>query len=256
MAATALGRDDSGAPAGAASAGVLRLRPAATRRRPMVAAASGVLVVVSAAVVAASFASAGHTTAAVVVVRPVPADGTVRARDLGSAQVRVPAGVAVVAATAAGTVVGRHAATRLPAGTLLAPADVRQVYSPPAGEALVGVAVTAVQLPAGGVSAGQQVDVVVTSPAGSPGSLPATTGVSVTPGTGISGMSAAGTSATAVPGTVLVDGASVVSIVQPPPTGGTTTTSVSLLVPVAMAPQVAELSAAGQVALVVLPVGP
>lgn len=216
----------------------VRLRPVATRRRPVVAVASALLVALCAAVVATEFAGAGHTVAVLAVSHPLEAGAVIEAGDLRAVQVHVPRSVAVVLASTEGAVVGRQAAAHLAGGTLLAPGDVVVAYAPPPGEALVGVALAPGQVPAGGVVPGQQVDVVVTAPSGSPSSV------------------ASENPAAPSPGTVEVTGAAVVAVEAPPASSGAATTVVSVAVPVVDAPLVAELSAAQQAALVVVPAAP
>jgi hypothetical protein len=121
--------------------------------------------------------------------------------------------------------------------------------APPAGEAVVGVAVKASQLPAGGVTPGQTVDVVLTGP-------PDSSGVAV----GGPGTSGSGIGPGAVPGqpslpSAIAADVTVSEVAPPSASSGGDTTVVSLLVPIASAPGVAAVSAAGQAALILVAPG-
>lgn len=212
----------------------VRLRPVAAGRRPVLALAAGLVVLVSTAVVIEEFQAAGRTVAVAEVTHTLSPGDTLQADDLSSVRVHVPAGVAVVRAAAADLLVGRPVSARLPAGSLLAPGDVG-VAGPAPGSAVVGLAVAPGQAPAGGVSDGQHVEVVVTAPASGVGAAPST-------GTAASDVPA--------PGTVVVADAPVVDVAPGSSTGSTV---VSIVVPTAQAPLVAELSAAGTAALVSVP---
>ncbi len=196
----------------------------------MVLAASLLLVVVGAAVVAVQFEHAGATRAVLVASRPLQADTVLEPSDLRSVRVHVPPGVAVVSAAAEATVVGRPVAGPVPLGAVLAPGDLAAGPNLYPGSALVGVAVGAGQLPADGVRPGNVVDVVATTAAN---------------GQGTGGVGAA-------PGTVVVADATVVAVGVPASSGSSTSAVVSVVVPVLDAPTVAELSAAGAAALVVV----
>lgn len=209
---------------------LVRLRPTRSRRRPVVLATSLVLVVAGTAVVSAAFERAGATRVVLSLTHAVPARATLTTSDLRAVRVHVPAVVAVVPAAAERSVVGRLVVGPLAAGTLLAPGDVASGEWPLPGSALVGVALGAGQLPAGGVSPGQQVDVVATTAAAG------------------QGQPVAG----AAPGTVVVANATVASVTTTAAAGGATVAVASLVVPVVVAPTVAELSAAGAAALVVV----
>jgi hypothetical protein len=162
------------------------------------------------------------------------------------------AGVDTVPASEASAVVGRRAAERLDAGTLITTNDVVTNYAPPAGESIVGVAAKEGQLPASGVAPGETVDVILT---GSPG---------VQDSSGISDPNTAqgNDSSTVTPGEeassaaiVLVPDATVLEATTPSLSSGSDVVDVSLLTPVTMAPLVANASAAGQVALIVVAPG-
>lgn len=109
----------------------------------------------------------GGRRAVLVLARPVTVGQVLTVADLRPVDVGVDDGaVGVVAADAAASVVGRPAATSLPAGALLSPALVGAPLLPGPGQAVVAVAVKPGQVPAE-VSAGAAV-LVVAQPAASP----------------------------------------------------------------------------------------
>lgn len=245
----------------------LRLSAAARPRRPALAAASVLLVALCVAVFASAYIHAGERVPALEVVRPVAAGQRLSASDLASVRVAVPASLPTLPVAEAARVIGQIAAVPLAPGSLLAPGDVGRVAAPPPGEAVVGVSAAPAGLPAGGVSVGASVEVVLTGPPGSPDTAGAGTG-----GVSALGSTSAGTSpgasADASPGTsagsagaspggagsVLVPAARVVAFSAPSAASGSSRLVVSLQVPAVLAPMVAAASAAGQVALVL--VGP
>jgi len=230
----------------------VRLRPVSARRRPVLVLGSALVVVASSAVVAVSFQHAGRTTPVLAASEALSAGALVEPSDLRVVDVHVPGGVPVVPASGASSLVGRQASTAVPAGSLLAPSDVAGAYAPSRGYAVVGVAVTASQMPAGGVAAGEEIDVVVTTPAGSQvaASAPASNGSPVGTDLPMGAVSAE------QPGSVVVGGVPVLSVATPAPASSATgDVVVSVLVPVLDAPTVADLSAAGDLAVVIVAPG-
>lgn len=138
------------------------------------------LVVLGVLVTAWLVGSAGERSAVLVLLRDVPYGATITVEDVGTAEVSVDAAVRVLPAADRDAVVGQVAAADLVAGSLLSPGQVAAAAPPAAGQALVGVAVPATRMPAGGVRGGDRVLVVQTPQAG--GDLPVTTPVS-TPAT-------------------------------------------------------------------------
>lgn len=218
----------------------VRLRPVAARRRPVLASISALVVVLCAVVVAVAFEHAGQTVAVLEVSRPLAPGSTVTAGDLQVVDVHVPHGVSVVPASAEPGVLGRQAASAVAPGSLLNADDTVAAYTPAVGSAVVGVAATPGQLPAGGVTAGELVDVVATgasvsSQSSSPTSAAVTAGL-----------------ASPAPGTVVAAGATVLAVSAAPTSSSAADEVVSVLVPQDTAPVVAMLSAAGDAALVVV----
>ncbi len=239
-----------------------RLAPLAHRRRPVMAAASLAVVALCIAAFSSLYLHAGNRVGVIEVAREVSSGHRLTASDLGVARVAAPSSVATVPAGEASRVIGQRVAVTLLPGTLLAPGELGSPPAPPPGEAVVGVSVKPGDLPAGGVQVGAQVEVVMTDPPGSPASLqplPAgtVTGVPGTAGSSTGQPLPAGSSSgvpqvAAGAGNVLVPDASVLESAAPSAASGSTSEVVSLMVPSVLAPLVATVSAAGQVALVVV----
>ena len=225
----------------------LRLEVKRARRRPMLAVASVALVALCTAVFTSIYIDAGHQVPVLSVSRNVALGAELGSQDLSVVKISVSGGLSPIPAPSVGAVLGRRAAVPLVAGTLLSRAELLSGSMPPPGDAVVGVGVAAGQLPAAGVLAGQSVDVILTAPSGSPDTaIGSTSGGSVTTPAAASGAS---------PGSVLVSSATVTGVVSPTASSTSGMTIVSLLVPSTLAPVVANASAAGQIALVVVAPG-
>ena len=118
----------------------------------------------------------GQTVAVVAVARDVPAGEVIERADLAIANVSVDPALRPVAAGDLSTLVGQRAAVALPAGSLLTSAAVTDQVVPPSGRSLVGVALTAGQLPAEPLRSGDEVRIVETpvNQGEPPGTTPAT----------------------------------------------------------------------------------
>jgi hypothetical protein len=222
------------------------------RRRPALAVGSLALVIACVAVFASVYLKAGHQVEVLAVERTVPQGQILASGDLTVVRLSMAAGIDTVPASEASAVIGHRAAESLDAGTLLTTNDVVTNYAPPTGESIVGVAAKEGQLPASGVAPGETVDVILT---GSPGAEEAS---------GVSDPTAAqgSDSSPVTPGEeassaaiVLVPDATVLESTTSSASSGSDVVDVSLLMPVTMAPLVANASAAGQVALVVVAPG-
>jgi hypothetical protein len=196
--------------------------PVLRRRRNVPGAVLGALVVVVCAFAVGAWASSvGQRTAVLVVARDVPAGAVITASDLTSAGVAAGHSVTAIPASDSAQVVGRVAAERLAAGTLLVRAELATGPLVPSGSAVVGLALKPGMFPAA-LEPGERTTLVIT---------PTQSG-----GTGGSG------------GSVLVSGATV-SQMQASPDGQSTL--VSVVVPASDAPAVAAAGAQGSVSLVV-----
>lgn len=129
--------------------------------------ASIVVVCASIATFAHTYASTNHQTAAIVVIETIQQGQVIRGSDLGQASVAVTSGVVPIPVSDASELSGKRAAVTIPAGSLLVTADVTGTRSIAAGDAVVGVALKAGQLPASGVEPGDPVMIVETSSSGS-----------------------------------------------------------------------------------------
>lgn len=220
-------------------------------RRAVVAIASLIVVCGSIAAFADLYTSAGHKTAAVVVEQSLVQGQAITAAQLGQADVSVSTGVEYVPEAQASALIGKRAATAVPAGSLLIPEDLTSAPALPTGSAVVGLALKDGQFPESGLIPGQQVMIVQTAIPGSPLSAPVT-GSQSTPLP-----SGAATGSTVLSGSatgVLVAQATVFATSAPSAnSSGGFALLVSVEVPSAIAPDVATASSANQVSLVVLP---
>ncbi len=208
-----------------------------SKRRPWLAVGSLVLIATCAAAFTSLYAQAGHQTKVLVIERFVPQGNQIQAGDIGAATLSYSSAIAPIPASDGVDVIGRRAAVSLVPGTLLIPTELSSGQWPPSGLALVGVIAKPGQLPAGGVSPGQTVDIVLTQPAGTPFSSVG----SLTPSDSPSGSDQY---------TLVHD--AVVSAVAPEQASSGTDTVVTVVVPESSAGAVANASSAGQVAIVVV----
>jgi hypothetical protein len=139
------------------------------RRNPVHIVAGALLVVVLALAFMWIQLRSDQTVAVLVMARPVPAGHIITSPDLRVATVVPDAGVRLVAASQADTVVGRTAAVPLVAGALLSPDQVGPAAWPAAGEAVVALPLKPGRIPAG-IAPGARVRVLtVASTEGSTG---------------------------------------------------------------------------------------
>ncbi len=219
----------SASPSSAAVNGQSRapvLPPPRRRRRPALLALAVVMVVLGALGAAYVATSLGQSSPVIAVARPVPWGQTITAADLVEASVPADPALAPIPYGDRAQVIGMVAATELLPGSLLTREAVTEQLLPGSGQQLVGVGVSAVQLPATPLRPGQDV-LLVPAPAGG-----AATDAEV-----------GATAPAAVPATVLragqpgVDGLRVVDV----------------LVDAARGPDVAARAAAGSIAIVGVP---
>lgn len=214
--------------------------PVRTRsRRSVLTMASIVVVCASIAIFAEAYASANHETAAIVVTETIQQGQLILGRDLGQASVAVTGGVAPIPVSDASELSGKRAAVTIPAGSLLVTGDVTEAPSIAAGDAVVGMALKAGQLPAAGVEPGDHVMIVETGPSGPP-----------------SDSSASGDASSVDPGSstgVLVPEASVFDVDSPSADSSSGTSElVSVEVAGTLAAAVTTAAAAGQASLALL----
>src|SRR3954471_22871501 len=123
------------------------LPPPRRRRRPALLALALAMVVLGALGAAYLATSLGQTSPVIAIAREVPWGQTITAADLVEARVSVDATVAPIPYGERDQVIGMVAATTLTPGSLLVRAALTDRPLPPAGQQLVGVGVSAVQLP-------------------------------------------------------------------------------------------------------------
>lgn len=161
------------------------LAPPRRRRRPALIAVGLVLAATGGAVAATTVLAAGHRVAVVAVARDVPAGTRITAADLGVARVAADPALRPVPEERRLGLLGQVAAVDLRPGTLLTADMVTSTAIPGAGQAVVGVALKAGQLPARPLMPGDRVLVVTTSGPSTPtsaASAPASTSA-LPPGT-------------------------------------------------------------------------
>ena len=196
---------------------------AGRRRRPAVWSAGVALIAVGAAVATAAALSAGAKHDVLALSRSVAAGRTLTSDDLRTVRVAADASVATVPAADESSVVGQRTGVDLVANSLLTAGALGGAAVPGTGQALLGVALKAGQLPARSLSRGDQAELI---PAASPSA-------------------SASSSVMPVPVPVTVDTESAAS------SDGTTV--VDLVLPADAAPKIAAQAAAGQLVLVLLP---
>lgn len=198
--------------------------PTLRRSRNLPGAILGVLLVIVCSLVVATLASAnGHRTPVLVIVRPIAAGTPIQARDLRVAGVAADGTVRGIPASQAATVVGRTAADNLVPGALLVGSELAAGPRVAKGTTIVGLALKPGFLPANLVP--QDTVSVLDTPTGS------------------------ASSAAAAAAAVLAGSVAVYSV-GPSPDGQTTLVSVQ--VPAASAPAVAEANAQGDISLVLV----
>jgi SAF domain len=114
--------------------------------------------------------SASQRESVVAVSASIPAGATITRNDLTTVSVAVGSGVKTIPARHLTEVTGLVAAATLETGTLLAPDEITPALPPAAGQQLVTIALRPSQMPASGLSPGDQVLVIST-----PGSQAAAT---------------------------------------------------------------------------------
>ena len=231
------------------------------RRRPALAAVSAVVIFGSVALFAHLYASASHETAVLVATRTVQQGQLLTTADLGQTSAAIGPGIVSVPVSRVGLVLGKYATATVPAGSLLAPADVASSPPIPAGDAVVGLALKQGQLPAGGVASGDQVMVIETGPPNSTvnsfvgGNGSAQTVPASSTGDPASGATASPANTPSAPTGVLVPDAVVYGSDTPGPQSSSDAAElVSLDVAASVAPAVSSTAAAGQVSLALVPV--
>jgi hypothetical protein len=205
----------------------LRLAPS-RQRRPGLVVAGALLTVACGFAGAVAYLHAGSRTEVLALAQPVAQGQSITASDLQAASISASSPLRPIPASDEAQIIGRRATVPLVAGSLLTQAELSAGPSIPSGQAVVGVALKAGQLPAAGLQPGDPVMVVLTPPSGA----------SIQPG--------------AAANSVLVPNA-LVTANQPPPANSSYVTLVSVQVPANLAASLTSAAAAGQVSLALLP---
>lgn len=253
-----LERDSAPASAGPRSKPNLRLPTPARTRRPFMALASVVVVFASIAGFAELYASANHQVAVLIVTETIEQGQRISGGELGQTSANISSGVTPIPVSQASLLSGKRAAVTIPAGSLLTAGDVTVSQPIAAGDAVVGLALKAGQLPASGVEPGDQVMIVQTASPGSPLDAPsATNDSSGANGTNGSNDSNDANGANGDPGAstgVLVPQAGVFDVEAPPANSSSEASQlVSVEVSSTVASAVSTAANADQVSLVLLP---
>ncbi len=200
------------------------LSPPRRRRRPALLALAVAMVVLGALGAAYLATSLGRTSPVIAIAREVPWGQQITAADLVQARVAGDPALAPIPYGERDQVIGMVAATTLTPGSLLTREALTEQPLPPPGQQLVGVGVSAVQLPA----------------------------TSLRPGDDVLLVPVAGSSGTGTPDAAGTTGTVEATVVRPGPPGTDGLRVVDVLVDAADGPDVAARAAAGLVAIVVV----
>jgi SAF domain len=150
------------APLASASASPKVTARAKERRRPLIFAFCAVLVAAGALGAAFAFTSLNDTQEVLVMNRDIARGQTIEPADLSVVRVGVDPALTPVSGSEESSIVGTRAAVDLWAGTLLSDHQVTQSLVPGQGESLVGISLTAAQMPSESLYAGDSVRIVTT----------------------------------------------------------------------------------------------
>lgn len=191
------------------------------RRRPWLWVVSVLLIALGALLAGSVVNMVKDTVPVVVAARDVPRGAQLTAEDLTTVEVHPDPALKTTPAAELRGLVGQTAQVDLLQGALIVPGATGGEVTPTEGHALVGVALTPPQMPAGGLKPGQVVQLISTPRQGDD----------------------------------IVEGDPVVNVdaivVTAEPVTDTNMTVVNVTVPAELAPQLASLSATGRLALIV-----
>jgi len=149
------------------------------RRRPKLIALGVALIALGGALSAYVWTAGSDAVSVVAISRNVQRGQAITDADLTTATISPDPALHTVLSAQRSSVLGKRAATDLAAGSILTPASTTTDLIPPAGRSLVGVAVTAAQMPASPLVAGDTVRIIDTPrkqddpPTGTPNSVAA-----------------------------------------------------------------------------------
>jgi len=140
------------------------------RRRPLVIGLGVALTALGALGAAYLATTTTHAQAVLVVARPLTAGDALSAADLAVAYVNPDPNLRTVPASRKEEVLNQHVAVSLLPGQVLTPETLTAGFLPKPGYALVGVPLTALQVPAQPISPGETIEIVDTDTPGASGS--------------------------------------------------------------------------------------
>lgn len=199
------------------------MSPTRPRRRPVLVAVGTLLILVAALASYLTFANLSNTISVVVTTGHIARGEAIEATDLGSMEIARGQVTSAITVAEAASIVGQYATVDLPPGSLITSATVQATLPIEPGMSIVGVAVTAGQLPSTGLTPGDRIRLVSTPV--TQGEPPESTPESID---------------------------AVVFAVRPDERGGVV---VDVLVPSPTAPDVAARAATGRIAIVLDGVG-
>jgi hypothetical protein len=124
---------------------------------------AGILLIALGGLAAYWFATTvDHTQSVLALARPVKAGQPITAADLTTMSISAGPASDAIPATDAGSVIGKYATVPLQPGQILLPTTIAAVLDVPAGQALVGVAVTPAQAPSQQLQRGDRITIVGT----------------------------------------------------------------------------------------------
>ena len=167
------GRQGGGRPGRTGRSAPTVVAPPRTRRRPGLLAIGVALIALAALAAAYVTQVVGSTVPVVAIAQDVSAGEVLDRTDLTIANINADPALHPIGASQLNSLIGKRAAVALSAGSLLTDAAMTDRVLPGAGRSLVGIALTAAQLPAEPLQAGDRVRIVDTPSA--QGEPPSTT---------------------------------------------------------------------------------
>lgn len=149
-------------PSGPAPAAPKAIARAKERRRPLVFALCAVLIAVGGLGAAFAFTSVNDTQEVLVVNRDIARGENIEPGDLSVVRLSVDPALAPISGSQKSNIEGSRAAVDLWAGTMLAEQQITESLVPGEGESLVGISLTAAQMPSEPLYSGDGVRIVTT----------------------------------------------------------------------------------------------
>ncbi|MGZ6583120.1 MAG: SAF domain-containing protein [Solirubrobacteraceae bacterium] len=140
--------------------------PAKLRRHPSVLIGGAFAIVLGAVVAAWAWSATTHTDEVLAARLTIHRGEIIKASDLTSVRISGDPSAARLDASSLAGVVGKRAALDIAAGSLLTPDETATQALPPAGKSVVGISLTAAQLPATRIYGGDAVRIIATPGSG------------------------------------------------------------------------------------------